>query len=62
MARMVLEHWGIRSTRDIGDIVFALVDFGLLISQPTDTKDDFVDIFDFDSAFERDYPWNATAK
>jgi uncharacterized repeat protein (TIGR04138 family) len=62
MARMVLEHWGIRSTRDIGDVVFALVEFGLLISQPTDTKDDFIDIFDFDRAFERDYPWNAPAR
>jgi uncharacterized repeat protein (TIGR04138 family) len=61
MARVVLDHWGIRSTRDIGDVVFALVEFGLLISQPTDTKDDFIDIFDFDRAFERDYPWNALA-
>ena len=59
MARMVLEHWGVKSTSDIGDVVFALVEFGLLISQPTDTKDEFVDIFDFDRAFERDYPWSA---
>ena len=62
MSRVVLEHWGVRSTRDIGDVVFALVEFGLLLSQPTDTKDDFIDIFDFDRAFERDYPWNATAR
>jgi uncharacterized repeat protein (TIGR04138 family) len=62
MARMVLEHWGVTSTRDIGDVVFALVELGLLISQPTDTKDDFVDIFDFDRAFEGDYPWNATPR
>lgn len=61
MARMVLEHWNIRSTRDIGDVVFALVELGLLISQPTDSKDDFLGIFDFDNAFERDYPWNAAA-
>jgi uncharacterized repeat protein (TIGR04138 family) len=59
MARMVLEHWGVTSTRDIGDVVFALVELGLLISQPTDTKDEFIDIFDFDRAFERDYPWSA---
>lgn len=59
MAKMVLEQWGVTSTRDIGGVVFALVDLGLLIRQPTDTKDDFIDIFDFDRAFERDYPWNA---
>ena len=58
LARMVLEHWGIRATDDIGDIVFALVDLGLLISQPHDTRDDFAHVFDFDQAFERDYPWN----
>ena len=62
MARMVLEHWGIRSTGDIGDVVFALVELGLLISQPTDRKEDFVGLFDFDRAFERDYPWNAPAQ
>ena len=59
-ARMVLDHWGVRSTSDIGDIVFTLVDLGLLISQPQDTRDDFTDVFDFDQAFEREYPWNVT--
>jgi uncharacterized repeat protein (TIGR04138 family) len=58
MAKLVLDHWGIRSTGDIGDIVFTLVDLQLLISQPTDRRDDFVDIFDFETAFERDYPWH----
>lgn len=58
MARLVLEHWGLRSSADIGDVVFALVDAGLLISQPTDSRDDFADVFDFEQAFERDYPWN----
>jgi uncharacterized repeat protein (TIGR04138 family) len=58
MARVVLEHWGISSTADIGDIVFTLVEMGLLLSQPQDTRDEFVGVFDFDLAFERDYPWN----
>ena len=61
MARLVLEQWGVRSTADIGDIVFALVDLGLLISQPTDTRDEFAGVFDFDQAFEREYPWNGEA-
>ena len=59
MARLVLDHWGIRSTADIGHIVFALVDLGMLLSQPTDTPDEFADVFDFDRAFGRDYPWCA---
>ena len=58
MARLVLEHWGVRTTADIGDIVFTLVELGLLLSQPTDSRDDFADVYDFDVAFEREYPWN----
>ena len=58
MARTVLEHWGVRSTADVGDIVFTLVDLGLLLSQPNDSRDDFADVFDFDQALEREYPWS----
>ncbi len=59
LARMVLEHWGVTSTADFGNIVFTLVDLGLLLSQATDTRDDFAGVFDFQDAFDRDYPWNA---
>lgn len=58
LARLVLEHWGVRSTADIGDIVFTLVDAQLLLSQPSDTRDDFAEVFDFENAFEREYPWS----
>jgi uncharacterized repeat protein (TIGR04138 family) len=57
MARTVLEHWGIRATVDIGELVFALVEAGILIKQEEDLLDDFNGIFDFEDAFERDYPW-----
>ncbi|HEX7051669.1 MAG TPA: Minf_1886 family protein [Longimicrobiales bacterium] len=59
MARTVLEHWGIRSTRDLGEIVFALVDCGVLIKQEDDSPEDFEGVFDFEDAFDRDYPWGA---
>lgn len=58
MARLVLEHWGVRETIDIGDIVFTLVDMGLLISQPLDTRHDFFGVFEFATAFEHEYPWS----
>src|SRR5438034_6609819 len=41
MSRLVLEHWGIRSTADIGHIVFALVELGMLLCQTTDAREDF---------------------
>jgi uncharacterized repeat protein (TIGR04138 family) len=59
MSKLVLEHWGIRSTTDIGNIVFALVDLGMLLSQPNDSIADFEGVYDFNQAFERDYPWCA---
>ena len=57
LSRLVLDHWGIRSTGDIGDVVFTLVELELLMSQPTDTRDEFIGVYDFDQAFEREYPW-----
>lgn len=59
MARIVLQRWGIASTDHIGAVVFTLVELGLLASQPTDTREAFREVFDFESAFEREYPWNA---
>ena len=57
MARIVLEHWGVRSTADIGDVVFTLVDLGLLMSQPNDSRDEFIGVYEFGKEFEREYPW-----
>jgi len=58
MAGLVLEHWGLKATSDIGDIVFTLVDLGLLVSQPQDSRDDFFGVFNFEDAFGREYPWS----
>ncbi len=60
LARMVLEHWGVTRTADIGDIVFTLVDLGLLLTQQQDTRADFAGVYDFTLAFDRDYPWKGT--
>jgi uncharacterized repeat protein (TIGR04138 family) len=56
MARTVLEHWGIRETGDVGDVVFALVESGILIKQDEDTRADFEDVYDFNEAFRTHYP------
>ncbi len=61
LSRLVLEHWGVTATEHFGDIVFALVDLGLLLAQPTDSREDFVELFDFGAVFDRNYPWNASA-
>jgi uncharacterized repeat protein (TIGR04138 family) len=61
MARTVLEFWGIRSTRDLGEIVFALVELGVLVKQEEDSIESFEDVFDFADAFDGSYPWSAAA-
>ena len=57
MARTVLGHWGIHSTDDLGEMVFAMVDCGVMMKQEEDRREDFQDLFDFEEVFERDYPW-----
>jgi uncharacterized repeat protein (TIGR04138 family) len=58
-ARMVLEHWGVRNSRDIGDVVFTMVEAGLLMALPSDSRADFDDVVDFEHVFERAYPWTS---
>jgi uncharacterized repeat protein (TIGR04138 family) len=58
MAPEVLRHWGIGASLDVGRIVFTLVDVGLLITQPGDRVEDFEDVWDAATAFDRwSYPW-----
>jgi uncharacterized repeat protein (TIGR04138 family) len=57
LARTVLEHWGIRETRAFGDLVFNLLDAGVLSKTDEDSREDFDHVFDFADAFERGYPW-----
>ena len=51
MARNVLEHWGVTASADVGELVFALVEAGILIKQDEDDLSDFAGVFDFDEAF-----------
>lgn len=51
LARTVLRRWHIRSTDDIGRLVFALIECGMMRRQETDRLEDFHDVFDFDEAF-----------
>jgi uncharacterized repeat protein (TIGR04138 family) len=55
MAMTVLALWGIRSTSDIGEIVFNLIASGDLEKTPNDDRSDFNNVFDFETSFRRDY-------
>lgn len=51
LAMTVLAHWRIQSTRDFGEIVFALLSAGLLGKTENDKIEDFDNLFDFETAF-----------
>jgi uncharacterized repeat protein (TIGR04138 family) len=55
MAKEVLNHWGVYTTRDLGNIVFGLIGAGLLLGSEKDSIEDFDDVFDFRRVFEEDY-------
>jgi uncharacterized repeat protein (TIGR04138 family) len=58
-SRIVLEHWGITCTADFGEIVFTLIDAGLLKARESDRIEDFEEVYAFSTAFETEYPWGA---
>lgn len=50
MAPVVFKQWGIRTTDDIGTIVFNLIKVELLSKSDRDSPDDFHDLFDLHQA------------
>ena len=52
LASAVLTHWGLRTTDDFGQVVFMLIDVGLLASQPTDRLEDFERVYEFAEVFK----------
>jgi len=51
MALRVLAHWGVRRTEDFGEIVFNLVETGVLGRTESDQRADFAGGYDFAEAF-----------
>jgi uncharacterized repeat protein (TIGR04138 family) len=52
LASAVLTHWGIHTTEDFGQIVFMLIEVGLLARQPTDRLEDFERVYEFAEVFK----------
>ncbi len=53
MARTVFNCWGIHKTDDFGEIVFNLVEGGLMSKTEQDTREDFRDVYDFETLLGR---------
>jgi uncharacterized repeat protein (TIGR04138 family) len=55
LAQTVLRRWNITSTLDFGQIVFSLTQQKVMATAPSDTIEDFRNVYDFAKAFEAAY-------
>jgi len=55
LARTVLESWGVRRSEDIGEIVFNMVEAGLLRKTEEDRREDFAGVLNFGEALDRGF-------
>lgn len=53
LARTVLESWNVRTTGEIGDLVFNLIERKLLVAGTDDNRTQFEDAFEFQDGFDR---------
>jgi uncharacterized repeat protein (TIGR04138 family) len=51
LAKNVLNHWGVHSTGDFGEIVFNLISIGQMRKTESDRREDFENVFVFEDAF-----------
>ena len=45
--------WGLRGTRDWGEIVFVLIQHGIFSKQDSDSIEDFADVYDLERDLEQ---------
>ena len=52
MSMLVLNNWGIKTTRDFGEIVYLMIRHKWMSAAETDTIDDFNDVYEFQTVFK----------
>lgn len=60
MAISVFADWGVHGTEDFGKIVFELIEGGEMRKTDEDNLQDFVDIYEFHTAFVDEYEIDTT--
>lgn len=51
LAQTVLNYWGITKTKDLGNIVYNMIDIGIMSKQPDDMIEHFNEIIDINHFF-----------
>ena len=52
MARIVLKNWGIETTSGFGDIVYSMIEIGLMKKSDQDCRSHFDNVYEFEAAFD----------
>jgi uncharacterized repeat protein (TIGR04138 family) len=55
MAQCVLNSWGVKGTSDFGEIVFNLIGIGQMRKTTDDRREDFDNVFDFDTGLKQSF-------
>ena len=55
LALALLNAWNVRRCADFGEIVFNLIDYGVLSKTEEDSREDFSEIYEFDDAFSKPF-------
>jgi uncharacterized repeat protein (TIGR04138 family) len=55
LAMLVLNNWGLYNTRHFGEIVYLMIANEWMSAQPTDTIEDFNDVYDFKTVFKDNF-------
>ncbi len=55
LSLLVLNSWGVKTTRDFGEIVWLMISHNLMSAHPTDSIDDFNDVYDFKTTFKNQF-------
>lgn len=55
LAMGVLAQWGLRTTSDLGNVVYNLIASGDLERTPTDSRSDFDGVYDFHEVFKKNF-------
>ena len=58
LARVVLNHLGVKGTRDLGEIVYLMISHNWMTAQEADAIEDFDDVYDFEKIFEKQFKFD----
>lgn len=55
LTKTVLNAWGVDRCSHFGDIVFNLIEYNVFSKTESDRREDFADVYDFDTAFVKPF-------